>query len=374
MIRAWLKEHGSKETVQYKGETCLLANNGKHIVYSADDIYHGCGVYAGNRPCNTTTKKSTTTIKKSTTTTKKKIPTSTVKDRCGPQFGACSVAGECCSQYGYCDTTSEHCGKGCQPDYGVCSLKASSTVKKTTTTKKKIPTSTVKDRCGPQFGACSVAGECCSQYGYCDTTSEHCGKGCQPDYGVCSLKASSTVKKTTTTKKKVPTSTVKDRCGPQFGACSVAGECCSQYGYCDTTNEHCGKGCQPEYETISKLRKRNDNQSDFFISNSDYIYPVSSVENRKCGPEYGACSEAGVCCSQYNYCGVTNEHCGEGCQSKYGVCTTSKVTPTSSVQDGKCGSEYGSCNTGDCCSQYGYCGDTSEYCGKGCQKAYGRCN
>lgn len=29
----------------------VIANNGKHIVYSPDNIYYGCGILAGNRPC-----------------------------------------------------------------------------------------------------------------------------------------------------------------------------------------------------------------------------------------------------------------------------------------------------------------------------------
>ena len=30
-----------------------------------------------------------------------------------------------------------------------------------------------------------------------------------------------------------------------------------------------------------------------------------------------------------------------------------------------------SANTGTCCSQYGFCGSTADYCGTGCQDAYG---
>lgn len=29
---------------------------------------------------------------------------------------------------------------------------------------------------------------------------------------------------------------------------------------------------------------------------------------------------------------------------------------------------------GACCSQYGFCGNTDQYCGDGCQDAYGYCN
>jgi len=50
-----------------------------------------------------------------------------------------------------------------------------------------------------------------------------------------------------------------------------------------------------------------------------------SPDNR-CGPQFGGnnCnSVAGQykCCSQYNYCGDTADHCGTGCQSTYGTCT-----------------------------------------------------
>lgn len=40
-----------------------------------------------------------------------------------------------------------------------------------------------------------------------------------------------------------------------------------------------------------------------------------------CGPGIGSCG-AGICCSQYNWCGTTAEHCGAGCQSQYGTCGT----------------------------------------------------
>ena len=42
-----------------------------------------------------------------------------------------------------------------------------------------------KDRCGVEYGNCDDD-ECCSKYGWCGTTDEHCGSGCQSDYGTCS--------------------------------------------------------------------------------------------------------------------------------------------------------------------------------------------
>jgi len=38
-------------TITFKNKKLYLINNGKHIVYSEDGIYHGCGVNAGNTPC-----------------------------------------------------------------------------------------------------------------------------------------------------------------------------------------------------------------------------------------------------------------------------------------------------------------------------------
>ncbi|KAF2032920.1 hypothetical protein EK21DRAFT_44637, partial [Setomelanomma holmii] len=46
----------------------------------------------------------------------------------------------------------------------------------------------------------------------------------------------------------------------------------------------------------------------------------------------------------------------------------------------RCGPSFGgkTCQGskwGDCCSQYSYCGSTNDYCNaKTCQKGYGKCN
>ena len=74
-----------------------------------------------------------------------------------------------------------------------------------------------------------------------------------------------------------------------------------------------------------------------------------------CGSEAGgAICEDNLCCSQYGYCGSTSDYCGTGCQS--GPCTSSS--------GGGCNP---ACASNLCCSQYGYCGSTRDYCGTGCQ-------
>jgi len=42
--------------------------------------------------------------------------------------------------------------------------------------------------------------------------------------------------------------------------------------------------------------------------------------------------------------------------------------------NGLCGGKNGKCPTGQCCSQYGYCGTADAHCGAGCQSEFGKCN
>jgi hypothetical protein len=64
-----------------------------------------------------------------------------------------------------------------------------------------------------------------------------------------------------------------------------------------------------------------------------------------------------MCCSQWGYCGLGSEFCGNGCQS--GACCPEK----------RCGKQAGGdkCPNNFCCSAGGYCGLGGNYCGSGCQ-------
>lgn len=85
-------------------------------------------------------------------------------------------------------------------------------------------------------------------------------------------------------------------------------------------------------------------------------------------------SNAGGCCSQYGYCGNTTDYCGAGCQTAFGICTALETPPV--VDDFTCGATNAGklCTSGLCCSQNGYCGNSTDYCDAGCQSAYGICN
>jgi len=175
----------------------------------------------------------TTTLPKTKTTTtttnskKKYIPTSTVSGRCGPNYGACANPNYCCSQYNYCGKTESYCGKGCQSEFGICSASSSSPVVSTTTTKAKT-TTTPKAKTTTTKKAKTTKNK--------KTTKK-----------IITIKKKTAVVKSTTTTKKVPKSTVTDRCGPKYGACANAGYCCSKYDYCGKSSAHCGVGCQPAY-------------------------------------------------------------------------------------------------------------------------------
>ncbi|KAH8738235.1 hypothetical protein BGZ61DRAFT_526228 [Ilyonectria robusta] len=102
--------------------------------------------------------------------------------------------------------------------------------------------------------------------------------------------------------------------------------------------------------------------------------------NQKCGGDTGyTCigSGFGNCCSHYGYCGFSDNYCGTGCDVDFGECnsTSEDVTDTT---NGLCGAGFHStCSnygTKTCCSQYGYCGSSSAHCGTGCQSGFGTCN
>jgi hypothetical protein len=103
-----------------------------------------------------------------------------------------------------------------------------------------------------------------------------------------------------------------------------------------------------------------------------------------CGGSNAYVCPSGQCCSQYGWCGTTTDYCGTGCQSTFGTCTGGTTTgggtttppPASggSSPDGTCAGANGYSCGGDCCSQYGWCGTTADYCGAGCQGSFGTCS
>ncbi|ORX55397.1 hypothetical protein BCR36DRAFT_347197 [Piromyces finnis] len=193
--------------------------------------------------------------------------------------------------------------------------------------------------CGPDYGRCPDK-QCCSKYGYCGSETEYC-TNCQAEFGYC---PGSTIAKTTTVKTTAvkTTTTVK------------------------TTTR----------KTTTTVKKTTTTTS------TKTTLPVST--DGTCGPNKGSCP-SGQCCSKYGYCGITDAHCGTGCQSGFGKCgststNTGNTGNTGSTvdytkiysTDGMCGEGHGRCRSG-CCSQYGYCGTSDAHCTNNCQAKYGIC-
>ncbi|WQF87561.1 Putative chitin-binding, type 1, glycoside hydrolase family 18, catalytic domain-containing protein [Colletotrichum destructivum] len=98
-----------------------------------------------------------------------------------------------------------------------------------------------------------------------------------------------------------------------------------------------------------------------------------------CGAGVGSCG-SGFCCSEYGYCGTTSAYCGTGCQPGFGTCSAGggggdPGLPVST--DGSCGAGKATCRGNgnhQCCSKYGFCGNSDLYCGAGCQPGFGICS
>ncbi|KAL3374956.1 hypothetical protein AABB24_006446 [Solanum stoloniferum] len=90
------------------------------------------------------------------------------------------------------------------------------------------------------------------------------------------------------------------------------------------------------------------------INNASAPLPYPQCGLKKGG---GKCIKTGECCSIWGWCGTTNEYCSPGyCQ---------KQCP-GPYPEGRCGWQANgkSCptGTGQCCSNGGWCGTTSDYC------------
>ncbi|KAK8156434.1 hypothetical protein BKA80DRAFT_225161, partial [Phyllosticta citrichinensis] len=130
----------------------------------------------------------------------------------------------------------------------------------------------------------------------------------------------------------------------------------------------CGDGCQPEYGNCSATTT-DPSKPPTSTTPSGIPFPDGA-----CGPTYGyqTCANS-TCCSEWGFCGIGDGYCGAGCQTAYGQCNGGAHYP-----DGACGPQAGgqtcfNAPSGSCCSQYGYCGAGIDFCGTGCQSAYGQC-
>ncbi|KAF8470060.1 glyoxal oxidase N-terminus-domain-containing protein [Kalaharituber pfeilii] len=138
-------------------------------------------------------------------------------------------------------------------------------------------------------------------------------------------------------------------------------EGCPEGKFCRNTDEYCQKPIWHPKHFPTVVRRQQ------LYSTDGRCGP--NFSNTICDPK--SSNYPGGCCSANGWCGNTADHCGVGCISG---CTTTPPPPTTggATTDGKCGRDNGgkTCvgwSTGECCSLYGWCGNTASHCGQGCQ-------
>jgi len=386
---------------------------------------------------------------------------------CGPGFGKCSE-GKCCSKYGYCGTTDVHCEvtKGCQVGFGICNGQiVSSTIISTESTSEVVPTLTEDTTSTSLPGSEEVTST--TQSGSEEVTSttqpevtsttqsgsEEVTSTTQPEVTSTTQSGSEEVTSTTQSGSEEVTSTTQSGSEEVTSTTQPEDTSTTQPEVTSTTqsaSEEVTSTTQPGSEdtpstTISKIEDTpsstvsgneetstvtptiseeipaitlHDNTvstepeqttSVAAITNTSITTTVSTTTtdqskittipaieepattttlptlpistNGLCGPEHGICPN-NKCCSKWGYCGNTSDYCDTGCQKDYGRCnegTTTSTKPTATTtnlpfSDGACGPGIAVCTPGKCCSKYGYCGTTDAYCGNGCQSEFGMCN
>ncbi|KAH7070252.1 carbohydrate-binding module family 18 protein [Paraphoma chrysanthemicola] len=138
-------------------------------------------------------------------------------------------------------------------------------------------------------------------------------------------------------------------CGPgaSHATCegTAFGSCCSTSGYCGSNIDYCGAG------NCASGACSGDGTG---VTTDGTCSPTISCNNPSFGP----------CCSTSGYCGSTKDYCGPGnCSS--GACDANEGGLST---DGSCGPNFAGnkictgTQFGSCCSNYGYCGSTDDYC------------
>jgi len=131
----------------------------------------------------------------------------------------------------------------------------------------------------------------------------------------------------------------------------------------DSCGEECGRFIIPEYKTCSGSRKTT--------TSTDNIEPTTEITTEVTTEEI--IEETTEPTTEIATEAITETATETATETETETATETAI-PTNSSTSGKCGKEYGKCQKGQCCSKYGYCGETSAYCGTGCQSDFGKCN
>ncbi|KAK9464585.1 glyoxal oxidase N-terminus-domain-containing protein [Lipomyces arxii] len=224
-------------------------------------------------------------------------------------------------------------------------------------------TISVDGRCGPDFSnATCPESECCSSAGWCGRSYTHCVASC-----IASCNASLGL----------PTAgSVSDngRCGAgYFDTVCPIGECCSVYGYCGSTAEFCGESSSSLTAAIQSVSESSSN-----VCLSPSVVILTSTVFSTVHLSEPLVTRSSTTGTTLNTSGSPRSLVSlTSAEPVLGKPSVSTVAPAAHstlpvTTDGTCGLANGGTVCGDwsfgsCCSQYGYCGNSSSHCGSGCQ-------
>ncbi|KAJ3362806.1 chitin deacetylase [Kappamyces sp. JEL0680] len=107
-------------------------------------------------------------------------------------------------------------------------------------------------------------------------------------------------------------------CGPSSGACPGS-QCCSQYGASLVAYASCLNGAAPAATTTSVVVTKTTSVSAGASPTTIVAGPVSP--DNTCGPSnHNYVCGGSQCCSQWGYCGSTSDYC-DSCQTGFGACS-----------------------------------------------------
>lgn len=288
--------------------------------------------------------------------------------QCGAAFNKTCGEGQCCSLHGWCGTSPDHCTYGQESFNGP----------------KPIPIST-NNKCGAASGKCPL-GKCCQRNG--NSAEGTCSETCFKQHSYMTEYSGAPH---------------AGQCGTGFKKACGQGQCCSKYGWCGNTTEHCNSG-QAEYNgvvpgspsstagapisnstsmsgnnatvpppptttTTTSTAPTSSQATATTATNTSTPPPTALIAvppgNTKCGPSSGKCP-IGQCCHRDGT--NTEGNCSNDCHKR----NSFMKEYSGPAHIGQCGTGFEkSCGTGQCCSEHGWCGSTTEHCSNAQSKFHG---
>jgi len=253
----------------------------------------------------------------------------------------------------------DYCGVGCQSKFGECNKVEANKKSKTITTKKSSKKNTTSSK---------------------KSSTKKSSKNISTTSKSKKITSTKKNKKTTTTQKtktinsKESNISTNGKCGPKNGnKVCPKGKCCSKKGYCGETDAYCKSGCLSEFG-VCKDTKRSSTKLTSNKKTTSKKTSTKKTTSKKSSTKKTSIRKTSTKKTTTKPI-TTKKITTKPITSKTKTSNISRETSLIS-KNGKCGPKNGNtiCPNNKYCSQYGYCGTSKAYCGKGCQSEFGKCN